>query len=118
MRATSPKFMAFLCLSLLAMQVSGLHLHTNLEGSGGLHGTHAHAVDRDGHDHEADTDVSFLELAAGWVKTIPFLLLFIAIFLAVVSDGRRVWAAITKTFQQRRYSHWRPPLRAPPDLFS
>ena len=118
MRATRPKLVAFLCLCLIAMQVSGQHLHINLEESGGLHGTHVHVVDTDGHDHEAETDISLLELASGWVKTIAFLFLLVATFFAVTSFGTRIWVSTAKTFHPLKYSRWRPPLRAPPYCIS
>ncbi len=52
---------AFACVCLLTMQLSGLHLHVNPDDNGGLHGTHVHDTDHDGHGHEADTDVSLIK---------------------------------------------------------
>jgi hypothetical protein len=99
------------------MQVSGQHLHINLEESSGLHGTHVHVVETDGHDHEAETDVSLLELASGWVKTIAFLFLLVAIFFVVAPFGTQVWVSTAKVFHPLKYSRWRPPLRAPPSSY-
>lgn len=118
MFARSPKLIAILCFCLLATQVSGLHLHASLDGNSGLHGTHVHELDPDGHGHDADTDVSFLDSAAGWVKHLPFLVLFIATLFAIVVSGKQVWTPITKTLHSFRHSRWRPPLRAPPHPIS
>jgi hypothetical protein len=114
MRPASLKLTAILCFCLLAMQVSGLHLHTGLEGNGGIHATHIHAADPDGNGHEGDSDVSFFEVFTRWMKPIPFLFLFIATAFALVTYGKQVWVPIAKTFRPSRHSRWRPPLRAPP----
>jgi hypothetical protein len=115
---SSNSFMTILCLALLSMQVSGLHMHASLEGNVGLHGTHVHGVGPDGHDRESETDVSFLEFSIGWVKHFPLLILFISAFLAIVVFSKHVWAPVTKTIRALRYPRWRPPLRAPPSLVS
>ena len=96
------------------MQMSGLHLHTDLEGSGDLHGNHIHVLDPDGHGHETDSDISYLELFRGWANPILFLLVFVAAYFSLVMCVRRVWTPIAKAFFLARYSRWRPPLRAPP----
>jgi hypothetical protein len=116
--ALSPKLLALLCFCLLAMQVSGLHLHANLDGNSGLHGTHVHEFDPDGQGHEAEIDVSFFESAVGWVKHLPFIILFIATLFAVVILGIKVGTPITKILHSFRQSRWRPPLRAPPYTIS
>jgi hypothetical protein len=113
-RTPSLRFVVFLCSCLLAMQLSGLHLHTDLKGSGDLHGNHIHVVDPDGHGHESDADVSFMELFRGWVKPILFLLLFVVAYFSIVFCAGRVWVPITKAFYLYHYLRWRPPLRAPP----
>jgi hypothetical protein len=118
MRFRSLKFMIFICLCLFALQVSGLHLHSSPEGTGELHGTHVHAADLDGHDHEADTDVGVLDYASGWVKPLLFLLLSFALFFFVTELCRRVWASLYRHFHLGNYLRWRPPLRAPPSLVS
>ena len=103
-----------LCFCLVMVQVSGLHLHTNFEGNGGLHGPHIHAADPEGHDHESETDVSFWEFTIAWVKQIPFLPLFIATVFVFAAFAKQVWVLTTKTFKPCRHTRWRPPLRAPP----
>ena len=121
---SSISFMVFLSLCLLSMQVSGLHIHASLEGNSELFGTHMHDVgpkvheheghDRKAHDHAPETDLSLFELAAGWAKLIPFLLLFAGVLHAVIVQRTGTMAPITKTFHPSRFSRWRPPLRAPP----
>jgi hypothetical protein len=118
MRPAPPKLMAILCFCLLAMQVSGLHLHAGLEGNGDLHTTHVHAADPDGNGHETDSDVSFFEASSRWMKPIPFLFLFIAAVFALVTYGKQAWVPVTKPFHPCSHFRWRPPLRAPPYLLS
>jgi len=114
MFARSPILMTMLCICLLATQVSGLHLHTSLDGGSDIHGTSPLEFDPDGHGHEGGSDVSFLESAIGWVKPLPFLVLFITALFACVTIVIRFWAPVARSFQTCRHSHWRPPLRAPP----
>ena len=104
--------------SFLSVQLSGLHLHVNSDGYGGLHGTHIHDADHDGHGrghgHEADTDVSLLKFFSGWVKLPLVLALFVCVILAVMRLDKLVWAPITHRILSRGQFRWRPPLRAPP----
>ncbi len=102
------------------MQLSGLHMHVNPDGAGGLHGAHVHETDSDGHGHthEFDTDVSVFELATSWGKLDVVLPLLLFTLLIVVQSGRIVWTLAPDTFQYRRRSRWRPPLRAPPTPLS
>lgn len=110
----SSLILVIFCTSLLCMQLSGMHLHVNPDGDGGLHGTHVHDADHDGHGHETDTDVSLLELLSGWIKLLLFLAPFVFIVLAIMRPGKLVWAPITHILYPRDRSRWRPPLRAPP----
>lgn len=98
------------------MQLSGLHMHVNSDGAGGLHGAHVHETDSDGHGHahEDETDVSLFELGTSWGKLFLFLPLLLCILLTFVQSGRIVWTLVADTFQHRRRLHWRPPLRGPP----
>jgi hypothetical protein len=118
MRIRSTPFLAFICLCLLALQVSGMHLHATLEGAnevhGELHGTHVHPADPDGHDHENDVDISYMEYAPGWAKPLPFLLLAIPLLVFFAAGSRRTWIPVQAQFHSGNYLHWRPPLRAPP----
>jgi hypothetical protein len=110
------KLIIFLGICLLAAQVSGLHLHSSADGTGDTHGHHVHAVDAQGHDHESDTDVAFLESATGWVKSVPFVLLFTAAVFAVPGYSRGTWRPIVEVFHRSNTARWRPPLRAPPPV--
>jgi hypothetical protein len=116
MRASPTAFIVILVVCLLSMQLSGLHMHVNSDGTGGLHGTHVHETDNDGHGHahEHDTDVSLFELGTISGKLFLVLPLFLFVFLTFVHSGRVVWTFVASTFQRRRRSRWRPPLRAPP----
>lgn len=90
-----------------------MHPNAHDEASG-LHSTHVHDLDSDGHDHSADVDVSVLDLGIVWSKIMPVLLLAIAVMLAVVWTRQRVWPAPIRILSLRHRSRWRPPLRAPP----
>ncbi len=116
MRAIPTWFIVIPVMALLSMQLSGLHMHVNPDGAGGLHGTHVHEMDsaKHGHDHVHDTDVSLFELGTSWGNLILFLPPLVFIMLTFAQGGRTVWMLIADTFQRRRRSRWRPPLRAPP----
>ena len=115
MRNSPTWFIVIPVIALLSMQLSGLHLHINSDGAGGLHGTHVHETDSDGHGHEDDTDVSLFELGTSSGNLVLFLPPLLFIMLTFVQSGRTVWMLIADTFQHRRHrSRWRPPLRAPP----
>ncbi len=108
-----------MCLSLLTMQMSGLHLHVSADSErAALHGTHLHDADPDGHGHghDAETDVSPFDTGAAWSKLIPFLVTLIFVLLTIVSAGKPVWPPRVERLSTRRRSRWRPPLRAPPQL--
>lgn len=98
------------------MQISGLHLHVNSEGTAGLHGTHVHDTDPDGHGHghEDDTDLSLLELGNGFGKLMPFIVPFLFALFAIVLFTQQRWAAVNAFLHPRQHFRWRPPLRAPP----
>ena len=120
MRLVPALLIGILCLSLLAMQMSGLHLHVSADSQGGaLHGTHLHDADTDGrhgHGHDADTDVSRFEAGTTWSKLIPFLVTLLFVLLIVTLASKTVWPPLIERLYTRRRSRWRPPLRAPPQL--
>jgi hypothetical protein len=106
---------ALFCLALLGIQLSGSHLHVNLQGdSGGLHGSHVHDSHSDGHDHSADVDVSVLELGTIWSKVITFLVPIAMMLLGIVWVIQTIWPAPRPRLSLLRRTRWRPPLRAPP----
>jgi hypothetical protein len=80
-------------LSLLGLQLSGLHMHVDDHGySGAAHGAHVHdaagahthgaAVDP--HDHSHDTDVAVFELGAIAAKHLVFLIAASVVLFALV----------------------------------
>lgn len=114
MRTHSTHFLAFICLCLLALQVSGMHLHTSQNGAGELHATHVHGADPDGQNHAADVDLSYLEYATSWVKPMPVLLFAVVLFVFFSNSTQRAWGPLRKNFRPYNHLRWRPPLRAPP----
>lgn len=100
---------------MLFLQMSGLHVHADAhDEASGLHGTHVHDLDSDGHDHSADVDVSVLDLGIVWSKLMPVLLLTTAVILAIAWTRQTVWPPPIRVPSLRQRSGWRPPLRAPP----
>ncbi|NOR41513.1 MAG: hypothetical protein GQ537_09910 [Gammaproteobacteria bacterium] len=117
MRSAPVFLIAIMCLSLLTLQMSGLHLHMSEESQGAaLHGAHIHVADLDGHghDHEADVDISPFELGTASSKLLPVLVTLIFALLAVIWASKAVWLPLVEHFSTRGRSRWRPPPRAPP----
>ncbi len=117
MRTAPLLLIAIMCLSLLTLQMSGLHLHVSADGqSGALHGTHLHDADLDGHghDHNADVDTSPFEPGTASSKLDPFLVTFVITLLAIIWASETVWPPFVERLTTRCRSRWRPPLRAPP----
>lgn len=115
MRLTPVSIVAFAGIAMLCLQMSGLHVHANAhDEASGLHGTHVHDLDSDGHDHSADVDVSVFDPGIVWSKLMPALVLAIAIILPVVWTLQTVWPPPLRMLSLRRRARWRPPLRAPP----
>lgn len=126
------------CLSLLSLQLSGVHVHADDGGyigapetpfthSHGLHdhgdAYHAGTVDDSGHgdhdtspshDYEGAQDVSLLELALGTFK-MPIAILALFLLFLVLSRIRSLCASeFVSRVLSGRHTRWRPPLRAPP----
>ena len=117
MRTVPVLLIAIMCLSLLTLQMSGLHLHVSGDSqSGALQGTHLHDADHDGHgqDHDAEIDVSPFEQGVTWFKLIPILVALIFVLLSIRRTSTMVWPQLVEHFPTRHRSRWRPPLRAPP----
>ena len=117
MRTAPALLIAIMCLSLLTMQMSGLHLHVSVDSqSGALHGTHLHDAVPDGHgdEHDAEIDVSSFEPGVTWSKLIPILVALIFTLLPIISTSTTVRPPLVERFPTRHRSRWRPPLRAPP----
>lgn len=123
------------CLSLLGLQLSGLHLHVNAEGFDPVpHGTHVHGIahrhdgvaahtddtgshdiDGDRHDHDGDRDVAAVELGTGAAK-LPVFLVGDALELVANPPGAVTVRGDATTRPSARGIRWRPPLRGPPRL--
>jgi hypothetical protein len=117
MRQVPSLFIAIMCLSLLTMQMSGLHLHANADSqSGALHGMHLHDTNPDGHghDHDAEIDMSPFDPGVTWSKLIPVLLALIFVLLTIRRTSTTVRPPLVERLSKRHRSRWRPPLRAPP----
>jgi hypothetical protein len=117
MRTTSALLIAIMCLSLLTMQMSGLHLHVSVDSpSGVLHGTHLHDAEPvgHGHDHDDAIDVSYFEPGVTWSKLIPIFVALIFALLPIIRTSTTVRPPLVERFPTRHRSHWRPLLRAPP----
>lgn len=104
------------CVCLLAMQMSGLHLHVDVDGhDAGIHGAHLHQPTPSDHDHSVETDVSLLEqMGFSWSTLVP-LILTCVIALALIGWLQfRLRFPLKQTSNVRHRHRWRPPLRAPP----
>jgi hypothetical protein len=117
MRPVAPFIVAIMCLCLLTMQLSGVHLHVSVaHQSSTLHDAHLHNAGIDGHDndHDPELDVSPFEPGVSWFKLIPFIVCLVFVLLASILASRTVWPPLLERLPERHRSRWRPPLRAPP----
>jgi len=125
------------CMSLLAVQLGGLHMHVDADGNFGSvkgvdlhvpllhsHGgyTHVHLPGTPHHEHPGDpehagdNDISVIEMRSGKSKLTDFtfnLHLTLAIHRVLVEQVRPI---ISEPQPITRKSRWRPPLRAPPAI--
>ncbi len=138
MRRTPSSILLVACLSLLALQFSGLHSHvdaygyvgipqgTHIHGQGVIHsdgkGAHVDGTDIDGHEHRAETDyagdkdVSIVELSIGTSKLFVFLVWIGLILLITLRPGEKILTNFSIPPPTGRHARWRPPLRAPPQF--
>ncbi len=115
MRRVAGSIIALSFVCLLAMQMSGLHLHVDSIGQdAGLHGSHLHNVSLHDHDHSADTDVSLLELATAWSKFIPLIFACVIALFAASWMSQLFWSPPVQASKTHHRIRWRPLLRAPP----
>lgn len=115
MRSSPALLIAIMCLSLLTMQMSGLHLHVSVDGQSGAHDeAHLHDAKPGGHDHDGEIDVSSFEPGVTWSKLIPFFMALIFALLPVIRTSTAVRPPLVERLSTRHRSRWRPPLRAPP----
>ena len=127
------------CVSLLAVQLGGLHMHVdengNVGGPRGVHlhvqglhshgdDTHVHHPDSPGHEHPGeqehagDNDVSVTEMRGGKsALAIPDLNL-LQVLLVCPPEIAQVRPVNSEPPSKPRKTRWRPPLRAPPSASS
>lgn len=107
--------MACCCASLLLLQLAGLHLHASPHPeNAGLHASHVHHADPDGHDHGEDVDVAVFELGALWAKLGALLFSIVALLPAATILAWVLPRPPDSRPRRRFLLYWRPPLRAPP----
>ncbi len=100
---------------MLALQLSGLHLHVvAAENTTEMHGTHLHQTVLQEHDHSADVDVNLLEQFAGHWSKVVALVSHVVVLLFAVWILSPNWTSPLKFGTKRRRLRWRPLLRAPP----
>ena len=115
MRRTVWPVLTLTCLSLLGLQLSGLHMHVNDHGySGAPHGTHVHEGGTDPHEHEHETDVTIFELGTITSKHFFFLIAVAFSLVTLFSVSRRLTPIYEPLIATGRRVRWRPLLRAPP----
>jgi len=120
--------------SLLALQMSGLHMHVNRHGYAGIPvGTHVHSMAGQTHshgpaahehgasygrhrdsEHDGDRDVSVVELGFGASKVMLFLGWVALGIVGVLKLSRHAPAPAPILLPHNHRNRWRPPLRAPP----
>ena len=128
MRRTKSAIGATAWLSLLMLQLSGLHAHANEHGYIGVpesanshtHSQHLNDSDHNGdyhvHDYEDVRDVSLFELASGTFKLPLAILTLIFLFSFFPRIRTFVRTNLAYPVLSGRHTRWRPPLRAPPSL--
>lgn len=127
------------CVSLIALQLSGLHMHvdahgyvgtpesTHLHGQAGghHHGDTTHldladasheAVHGGEQGHSGDTDVSIVKLGTAVSKLMLYLIALGLALLMVLNPADKIAPTTTLPRLIGRHERWRPPLRAPPRL--
>ncbi len=134
MRQPSFSIMLAAGISLVALQLSGLHMHVDAHGYAGTpQGTHVHgqgvedhravthlagADDRHEHtggqDHEGDKDMSVVELNTGVSKLLVFLVWLGLGLFTVLRPATQILPIAAVPQPVVRNTRWRPPLRAPP----
>lgn len=130
MRRSVEPLIILACLSMLFLQLSGVHVHADDTGYIGVpetpfahghvhhsHGDAHHADDGDAgpmSDHEEARDVSLLHLALGVYK-MPLAILALVLLFALFQSVRPFFSFdFVYRVLSGRHTRWRPPLRAPP----
>ena len=123
------------CVSLLAVQLGGLHMHVDADGHvGGPRGVHLHARVLHSHgdythvhrpdtpehehpgerEHAGDNDISVAEMRGGKSALADFNLNLHQGLLIDLDRVEQFRPALSEPRPVTRKSRWRPPLRAPP----
>lgn len=130
----APPIMVLACMSLLAVQVSGLHMHVDAHGYAGTpQSTHVHSQDTHSHggdkhrdhaalhehphgdrSHDGDKDVSVIELNTGGSKLVILAVWSGLSLLIPLTLGEKLSPLAAVPRPVGRHTRWRPPLRAPP----
>ncbi|MDE0064182.1 MAG: hypothetical protein OXP09_11390 [Gammaproteobacteria bacterium] len=143
MRSLKSSLLLSAWVSFLAVQLGGLHMHVDADGSigkprslhfhvEGLHshadGVHLHRSNAAGHEHSGthehagdeahagDSDLTTAEASTGKWKFADFLLVPHDVGTIGRVPAAQVRTPRTETPPPIRKSRWRPPLRAPPAL--
>ena len=139
MRGFATLIMVAACLSLVAMQISGLHMHVDAHGYAGMpEGTHVHGqpghhhgdvshthdvIVPEGHghpggeDHAGDKDISIIKFGTAVSKLLLYLMALGLILFLMVRPADTIALQKSAPRITARHERWWPPLRAPP-LFS
>jgi len=127
--------MALACVSLLAVQLTGLHMHVNAHGYVGTpQRTHVHSVGPHNHGdvarvddetihsherdptHDGDKDVSINEHSSATSKLVILSAWLSLDLLMPVTPGEKITPYTVVPRPVGRHTRWRPPLRGPPRL--
>jgi hypothetical protein len=127
------------CVSLIVLQLSGLHMHVDAHGyvgapeathvhgqAGGHHQGHATHLDladashetahTGDQNHDGDQDVSIVKFGTAVSKLLLYLIPLGLALLTVLRPAGKIAPATTLPRPIARHERWRPPLRAPPRL--
>jgi hypothetical protein len=115
MRKFSISVAAFACLCLLAIQLSGIHLHVDIGSEQAeSHGTHMHQFSSTDGDHAGDVDVQLLEQFVGQWSKIVAQVCYVFLLIVAAWIFRPTWSPPLRSEKVDPRLHWRPLLRAPP----
>ena len=133
----SPPILVVACVSLLAVQLSGVHMHVDADGYAGIpQGTHVHSQILRGHSgaahadpasahghshggdhpHDGDKDVAIVELSTASSKAVIVPVWMGLSLLVALPPGEKLSPHATVPRSVDRHARWRPPQRAPPRL--
>ncbi len=125
------------CLSLLAVQLSGLHMHMDAEGNvGDPQGLHLHSQPLHSHEgamhvhtpdvvehehpgengHDGDKDIAIAEMSAGKTQLSVLGIYYDVGLLVTRAPTGELSPVADVPLPSVRNSRWRPPLRAPPQF--